>query len=316
MSLAGPLLVARSDRGAVTLLSSDGPIRASVPPALHHDHPVIGDWVAVHGDPPVVFEVLPRRSALTRAAAGPTTRPQVLAANVDLVLVVAALDTPLNLRRLERTLAAAWSSGAVPAVVLTKADTCFDPDEAVADARAVALGTEVVAVSAHAGDGVDDVLALVAGRTVVLLGPSGSGKTTLVNRLTGADLAVREVRRDGKGRHTTTAGQLVPLPGGGMLLDTPGLRELALWDDGEGVEAAFADVAALAGACRFGDCAHDTEPGCAVRDAIAPERLASWHKLQREIAHLAARHDARLAAEERRRNRAFGRLQRSVRSRP
>jgi ribosome small subunit-dependent GTPase A len=298
--------VARADRGAATVLSPDGegtegPVRVAVP---HHLTPVVGDWVVVDGDPPAVTAIQERTSALTRASTSARTEAQVLAANVDVVFVVVGLDAPLRLRRLERTLAVAWGSGAVPAVVLTKADMCPDVGAVLLEAQSVAVGAEVIAVSNVTGEGLDDVLALAAGRTVVMLGPSGAGKTTLVNRLTGEDYATAELRADGKGRHTTTAGQLVPLPGGGVLLDTPGLKTLGLWDDGEGVEAAFSDIGELAAGCRFADCAHDAEPGCAVREGLDPERLASWHKLQQELEVLAARQDARLAAEEKRKKRA------------
>jgi ribosome biogenesis GTPase len=273
----------------VTVVGPDGePLRVSVPRDLT---PVVGDWVDVEGEPPAVTAIRERTSALTRASTGARTEAQVLAANVDVVFVVAAVDEPVRLRRLERTLAVAWGSGAAPVVVLTKADACPDVDAAVRDARSVAVGAEVVAVSNVTGDGLDAVRDLAAGRTVVMLGPSGAGKTTLVNNLTGAAYATAETRADGKGRHTTTAGQLVPLPGGGVLLDTPGLKTLGLWDDGEGVEAAFADIGELAAGCRFTDCAHDTEPGCAVREGIDPDRLESWRALQQELDDLAARRD-------------------------
>jgi ribosome biogenesis GTPase len=312
--------VARADRGAATVLPPDpsqGPVRATVPHQLA-GRLVVGDWVTVafspDGDPPTVTEVLPRTSTLARVGAI-SSEPHVIAANVDVVFVVVGLDRPLRLRRLERALALAWSSGAVPTVVLTKADACPDVAEAIEDAQSVALGTDVVAVSSVTGEGVDDLLPLVADRTVAMLGASGAGKTTLINRLTGGDLLTDETRKDGKGRHTTTWGELVPLPGGGLLVDTPGLKILGVWDD-EGVDAAFADVTELASQCRFDDCAHGAEPGCAVRANLDPARLASWHKLQRELTHLAARQDARLAAEQRRRNRAFGRMQRAHRNRP
>ena len=305
--------VARADRGVVTVLPPEGPARVAVP---HHLTPVVGDWVAVGGDPPAVVEILPRRSALTRASAGARTEAQVIAANVDVVFVVVGLDRPLRLRRLERTLAVAWSSGAVPVVVLTKADACPDVGDAVVQAQSVALGTTVLAVSSLTGEGLDEVRSLVAGQTVVMLGPSGAGKTTLINALTGSDLATADVRSDGKGRHTTVAGELVALPEGGVLLDTPGLKTMGLWDDGEGVEAAFADIGELAAGCRFDDCAHGAEPGCAVRDGVDPDRLASWHKLQRELRHLAARQDQRLAAEEKARNRRFGKMQKAHKGRP
>jgi len=302
-----PARVTRADRGAVNLLTDEGTVRAHYAPDLGADPPVVGDWVAVGegpdpaSEPATVVAVLPRRSALVRGATGPATGPQVLAANVDRVLILVGLDNEPNQRRLERALAIAWSSGALPAVLLTKADLCTDPDTARLKVEEVALGVDVVQVSAVTGEGVDALAALVAGGTSVLVGASGAGKSTLANVLCGTEaLATAEVRSDGKGRHTTVAGELVVLPGGGVLLDTPGLRAIALWDAGDGLERTFADVEEAAADCRFGDCAHDREPGCAVRESVPPARLEAWRNLQGELRHLARRQDQRLAAEDRR----------------
>ena len=274
-------------------------------------YPVVGDWVVITpgpmpADPHSLLGVLPRRSAFARGAAGRGTAEQVLAANVDTVWIVHGLDTPPNLRRLERYLAVAWESGAVPEVVLTKADLVDSPGPAIAGVSASAAGVRVHVVSVHDAASVDALRATLApGRTVALLGPSGAGKSTLVNRLAGQELAATgEVRAtDHKGRHTTTRRALFQVPGGALLLDTPGLRELRIWDLGEGLASAFPDVDALAAACRFRDCAHEAEPGCAVRQAVADgqldeDRLTSFRKLRAEAESEARRSDplARAAA--------------------
>jgi ribosome biogenesis GTPase len=304
-----PGRVARPDKGSYLVLTAAGPVRAEVSGALRHAAldpaalPTVGDWVAVRlGDGTHLVEgVLPRRSAFVRHGAANAATAQVLAANVDVVFVTVGLSTAPNLRRLERFLALAWESGGRPVVLLTKADLCSSLPSTVADVTAAAPGAPVHAVSSVTGEGLDDVRAyLTPGRTVVLLGVSGVGKSTLANRLLGADhLITTDIRDDGKGRHTTTHRELLPLPGGAVLIDTPGLRGLQLWDSEEGLERAFAEVEALFGGCRFGDCAHDTEPGCAVLAALAdgtlePRRWESYRKLQRELRHVAAKADVRL----------------------
>jgi ribosome biogenesis GTPase len=234
------------------------------------------------------------------------TIEQVVAANVDVVFLTAGLDVDLNSRRLERYLTLGWESGASPVVILTKADLCDDVAAAVLEVESVAVGVPVHAVSNVTGDGVDDLAQyLVEGRTVAALGSSGVGKSSLVNRLAGEELMeTGEVKADGRGRHTTTNRQLLLLPGGGLFLDTPGMRELRLWESEEGLAATFDDVAAAAARCRFSDCAHKSEPGCGVRAALAdgsldPERYLSWKKLQGELLHLALKQDARLRSEAR-----------------
>jgi ribosome biogenesis GTPase / thiamine phosphate phosphatase len=257
--------------------------------------PAVGDWVTItrSARDAVIHDVLERRTAFRRKVAGAASQEQVLAANVDVALVVAGLDAAPNLRRIERTLAMALSSGARPVVLLSKADLAGETaEERAAEVRRTAAGALVVAVSALTGESVDRLPDLVpAGRTAVLLGPSGVGKSTLVNRLAGGDvMRTGAVRSDGKGRHTTTHRELVALPWGGLLIDTPGLRELQVWSDLEeagGIARLFADVEALAGRCRFADCGHTSEPGCAVHAAIAageltPGRLESYRKLQRD----------------------------------
>jgi len=326
-----PARVVRADRDRWHVLAGaePDPRPAVIRGRLRHealgaeDLPTVGDWVALAlpdpgaGDGPAVIEsVLPRDSAFRRKAAGRETVAQVVAANVDTVFLVAGLDGDFNPRRLERYVTAIWESGAQPVIVLNKADL---PDRGavpalVAEVEAVAIGVPVVALSARAGDGLEALAPhLVAGRTVALVGSSGVGKSTLVNALLGEDRqatgAVRE--DDSRGRHTTSHRELVPMPGGAFLLDTPGMREFALWGEGQdggdasgGLEATFADVEEIAAACRFGDCAHEAEPGCAVRAALAsgaldPARHASWLKLRRELRAFAIRHDRRLQRAER-----------------
>jgi len=289
-------------------------VRTRLPGRMAHFEEVdvaVGDWVGL-GDG-LVRAVLPRTSALVRTSAGLTSKPQTLAANVDLAFVVTSLGPDLEPRRLERYLVTIWESGASPEIVLTKSDRFEDPSEMVASVEAVAIGVPVHVVSSVTGAGVEALRARVGpGKTAVLIGSSGVGKSTLVNRWLGEELmATRETRADDdEGMHTTTHRALIELPGGGMVIDTPGIRELQLADAGaassEALEETFGDVEDLAAQCRFNDCAHGTEPGCAVRAALAdgslPEdRYASWQKLQRELRAIAMRTDARLRKEERKR---------------
>jgi ribosome biogenesis GTPase len=264
--------------------------------------------------------VLPRKSAFIRKSPFNETKPQVLAANVDVVFIVAGLDNDFNLRRIERYLTLGWESGAQPVVLLTKADLCDDVDARVAEVEAIAFGVPVHAVSAPRGDGVDTVRSYVPpGRTAGLLGSSGVGKSTLVNALVGHELLPTQPVResDSEGRHTTTHRELVLLPEGGLVLDTPGMRELQLWDADEGIAATFDDVEALIAQCRFTDCSHGEEPGCAVREAIKEgtldkERFESWEKLQRELDHLVTKQDGRARAEARKARRRFARSMRKT----
>jgi ribosome biogenesis GTPase len=276
------------------------------------DFPAVGDWVAVHppersGDSRIVA-VLPRRSRFSRRAAGDPTEEQVVAANIDTVFLVAGLDGDFNPRRLERYLLVASESGAAPVVVLNKADIVADP-EAMAHSVRASVGSIPVHVVSCRVPGAVDVLRpyLGVGQTGALLGSSGVGKSTIVNQLIGYDLLKTEEVRDSdsRGRHTSTARQLIPLPEGGVLIDTPGMRELQLWESGD-VATAFEDIDALSARCKFRDCRHRQEPGCAVADAVAtgallPGRLESYHKLQDEQAHHARQVDQRAQIEERRR---------------
>jgi ribosome biogenesis GTPase / thiamine phosphate phosphatase len=287
------------------------------------DLPAVGDWVATTrtdpGSPLVIQAVLPRRTTFSRSAgeerkAGKLVAEQVLAANVDIAFVVAGMDGDFNLRRLERYLAVAWSGGSTPVIVLNKADVAGDVDGLRVAAEAIAPGVDVRAVSALTGTGVDALrdAHLAPGRTAVVLGSSGVGKSTLVNALVGSErqrtAAVRE--DDSRGRHTTTHRELVRLPGGALLIDTPGIRSLGVAGLSDGLDPAFADIADLALQCRFSDCRHDGEPGCAVQAALADgtlaaDRLASHRKLEREAAHVARASDPLLRAEDRRKWRAI-----------
>jgi len=274
--------------------------------------PAIGDWVAVRlrdeSPRPLILAVLPRRTAFVRRAAGDRAVAQVLAANIDTVFLVVGLDADFNLRRLERTLVLAWESGAEPVVVLNKADLpSADLDVRRAEVAGIAPGVPVVVLAARRGEGLDALAPwLAAARTVALLGSSGVGKSTIVNRLLGREKQkTQEVRAaDQRGRHTTTHRELVALPGGALLVDTPGLREIQLWSDGAGLDAAFEDVLSLGGACRFRDCAHRGEPGCALRAAVADgrldsARLESYLKLQAELRSTEVREDPLRRREER-----------------
>jgi ribosome biogenesis GTPase len=323
-----PARVGTEHRGAYVLLTAEGEQWAAPTGRLRRDAaqgeadlPAVGDWVAYRlpdqSDRAVVQAVLPRRTAISRKTALDRTEEQVLAANVDVAFLTTALPDDLNLRRLERYLATVWESGARPVIVLTKADLADDVDAAVAEVETVALGVPVHVTSVPEGRGIDELRGYLDGNsTGVLLGSSGVGKSTIVNALVGAGTSdTQETRDDGRGRHTTTRRELHLVPGGGVLLDTPGIRELQLWDAEDGLEEAFEDVEALAAACRFGDCAHESEPGCAVLEALASgalpaERFESYRKLQRELEALAARQDARLASERRRRWRVQARAMR------
>ena len=312
-----PARVAVQHRGEYVVYAADGERRARLPGRAHHEgvEVAVGDWVALDEDG-LVRAVLPRRSAIVRNAAGRAVDRHVLAANVDVAFLVTSFGPDLEPRRLERYLTAVWESGASPVIVLTKLDLEPDPDPALLEVESVAVGVPVHAVSALTGEGCDAVAAyLRPGVTAVLLGSSGVGKSTLVNLLAGRELLRTQPVRadDGAGRHTTTHRELVLLPGGGLVIDTPGLRELQLWDgDTRGFEEAFADVEELAAACRFNDCAHLHEPGCAVLAAVDDgtlplDRLRSYRKLERELRAQAIRQDARLRKEERRRWAQIGR---------
>jgi len=313
-----PGRVVVQQRGLYTLVTAHGELRAQlagrfVHEALEGGHPVVGDWVAVAARPvegaATIHAILPRRTIFVRKAADTVQTMQVVAANVDVAFLVASMNADFNLRRLERYLATAWQSGARPVVVLTKADLCDAPDDIVAAAESVAFGTPVLAVSAVTGAGMAELAVhLRPGETCVLVGSSGAGKSTLVNAFAGTErMATAGIREDdARGRHTTTHRELVRLPGGALILDTPGMRELGLIDAEEGLGAAFDDIEALAQVCRFSDCGHGSEPGCAVRGALEtgqldPDRWRSFQKLQRELAHQDRKEDRVARAAEKRR---------------
>lgn len=302
-----PGRVAAVHRGAFDVWTESGAVRSRLPGRQMHEglDVSVGDWVGLSDG--LIRAVLPRRSAIVRNAAGLATTAQTLAANIDVAFVVSSLGPDLEPRRIERYLVTLWESGASPEIVLTKADRLDDPRPLVAEVEAVALGVPVHVVSAVTGQGCDALRARIgAGATAVLLGSSGVGKSTLVNRWLGEEaMATSETREDDdEGRHTTSHRQLLVLPGGGLVIDTPGLRELQLWDVGSAaIDATFADIEELAAECRFADCTHLHEPECAVLAAVETgelpgERLQSWRKLQRELRAIAMRQDVLLRKEE------------------
>jgi ribosome biogenesis GTPase len=318
-----PARVAARHHGPCELLTELGRLGGVPAGRLGDDElPAVGDWVAVRpldGERKAVIEaVLPRRSSFSRKEAWKRTTEQIVAANVDTVFLVTAFGGDLNPRRLERYLTAAWDSGSTPVIVANKLDLAVDPVAELAAVEAVALGVPVLAVSASSGEGMDELEThLAPGRTIALLGSSGVGKSTLVNRLAGREVLVTaEIGADGRGRHTTTHRELVPLPSGALLIDTPGMRELQLWADEEVLDSTFAEIAEIAAECRFSDCSHEQEPGCAIKQALADgslpkERFASYRKLQREIRALEIRKNARLQSEARKERRRQARRMRN-----
>ncbi|MGW2855943.1 ribosome small subunit-dependent GTPase A, partial [Streptomyces sp. NPDC001215] len=311
-----PGRVVRVDRGLCDVVTPAGIVRADTEFVVPRDPMKVvctGDWVAVDpegSDPRYVRTYLPRRTAFVRSTSSKRSEGQILAANVDHAIIAVSLAVELDLGRVERFLALAWESGAQPVVVLSKADLVPDAvtlSYLVKDVEASAPGVPVLPVSARLGEGVDVLAAVVSGGTSVLLGQSGAGKSTLANALLGEDVMTVQATRDmdGKGRHTTTTRNLLVLPGGGVVIDTPGLRGVGLWDAETGVGQVFSEIEELATECRFHDCAHGTEPGCAVRAAVdagelSERRLDSYRKLLRENQWIVAKTDARVRAELRR----------------
>lgn len=312
------------------VFTADGEKLARIAGRLRHqasaraDYPAVGDWVAVeldpHGGDARIHAILPRSSRFSRRAAGDVTEEQIVAANIDTVFLVAGLDGNFNLRRLERYLLVAWESGATPVVVLNKADLVEDPEVRADEVRSLAPTIPVHAVSCRLPETLNTLRQYLGhGQTGALLGSSGVGKSTIVNRLIGQDLLrTREVREwDSRGRHASTNRQLVVLPDHGVLIDTPGMRELQLWETGDALANTFADIEALAEECRFRDCRHQSEPGCAVLAAeaagtLAPGRLASFHKLRDEQAYQVRQQDQRAQLEQKRKDRIGSKLARKI----
>ncbi|MGB7415323.1 MAG: ribosome small subunit-dependent GTPase A [Thermosynechococcaceae cyanobacterium] len=306
--------VALQHKQGYILYTQTGETSADVSGKLRHqaisseDLPCVGDWVAMHPEEPsaIIHNVLPRRTRLARKAAGAKTDIQLIATNIDSIFLLCGLDHDFNLRRIERYLIMISESGATPVIVLNKVDLCEDLEQILLELDAISLGVPVIQLSALHNQGLDALASyLQPGKTVALIGSSGVGKSTLTNRLMGQEIqAVQAVRTDdSRGRHTTTTRQLLSLPSGALLIDTPGMRELQLWSASTGISTTFADVEALATQCRFRDCQHQQEPGCAIQAALADgdldlKRLQSYHKLQKEEAYLNRKqdHTAQLSA--------------------
>ncbi|WP_235988881.1 ribosome small subunit-dependent GTPase A [Aquibacillus kalidii] len=301
--------VSKEHKGLYEILNEDGQLFAEISGKMQHnssernDYPAVGDWVVIkkqqHENRAIIHNVLPRRSKFSRKVAGATTQEQIVAANIDTIFLVSALNSDLNIRRIERYLVMAWESGANPVIILTKSDLCYDVESKVLDVEHIAIGVPIHVVSAMNGSGITDILPyLKEGETIALLGSSGVGKSTLTNKLLGKELLkVQNIREaDDKGRHTTTHRELVVLPTGGVLIDTPGMRELQLWSAEDSVDVSFEDITRFAELCKFRDCNHEHEPGCAVKQAIKndeldQERLTSYHKLQKELEYLERKTD-------------------------
>jgi ribosome biogenesis GTPase len=308
--------VALEHRGAYTLYAEQGELTGEISGKLRHqtvqsqDFPAVGDWVVIESRTAekraTIHRILPRKSKFSRRAAGPETAEQIVAANVDTVFLLSGLDQDFNPRRIERYLLLTWESGANPVIVLNKADLCETLEEHIAEVTAIAPGIPILCLSALHHQGLDALKPyLQPGHTVALLGSSGVGKSTLTNQLIGAERqAVQAVRSgDDRGRHTTTHRELLLLPSGGLIMDTPGMREIQIWAGENSVQETFADVETLAGQCRFRDCQHQREPDCAVQMAIAqglldPSRLANYQKLQREVNYLSRKQDQQAQRDE------------------
>lgn len=311
-----PMRISREDREQYTAFGEHGEMACEVSGRFRFEaagkanFPTVGDWVAgsiLPGENKAVIQaLLPRKSAFSRKIAGQITDEQVVAANIDTIFIVTGLDLNFNLRRIERYLAMAWNSGAMPVVVLNKSDLCAETESRKSEVESIALGVDVIALSAARNLGLEMLNRyLRKGETVAFLGSSGVGKSTIINSLLGTDrLRVNEVSESGsRGRHTTTHRELIVLPGGGIVIDTPGMRELQVWGDEEGLRLTFDDIEELALRCRFKDCSHKDQPGCAVEEAarngsLDPRRLESYHKLQKEFSYLEDRRTMKASAVE------------------
>jgi len=295
-----PARVVARHKNIFQVLTEKGEFNADITGRLKHKKafPAVGDWVTTqvseNDGPAIIQEILPRKSKFSRKEAGDVTLEQVVAANIDVVFLMTSLNQDLNLRRLERYLTVIWNSGAQPVILLSKSDLESDIEKKQAEVEEIAPGVDILVLSALTGEGLDKIYGyLKPGRTIAVVGSSGVGKSTLINSLAGKEIMdVQEIREhDGRGRHTTTHSRLFFLPRGGMLIDTPGLRELQIWEGEEGIGITFSDIEELAAKCRFNDCAHETEPGCGVKKGIeegviSEERLKSYRKLKRELAFI------------------------------
>ena len=310
-----PARIAREDRERYQVLTAENELRAEITGRFRHqvrtraDFPAVGDWVALEIQPRsefgLIHAVLPRRSIFSRKMTGPTTEEQVVAANIDTAFLVMDLGRDYNPRRIERYLTLTWESGAAPVILLTKTDVADDVDSAIAEIESIALGVPVHAICALQAKGLDQLEPyLTIGRTVALFGSSGAGKSTLINALLGEDrLLTRELKDDGRGKHATTWRELIQLPSGAVVVDTPGMKQVELWADESSLDESFDDVSLLATTCKFTDCSHSSEPGCAVQAALADgtlqlERFESYLKLQRELKYLHRKQDVRAMLEE------------------
>ena len=309
-----PARIVRENRQSYLVQGEQGEFMSEVSGRFRHNadskgkFPTVGDWVAVAPRPDeeraIIHGLLPRKSAFLRKVPGEITEEQIIAANVDTVFIVCGLDGNFNLRRIERYLSLAWESGAAPVILLNKADICLEVEKRMVEVESIAIGVDVHPISATRKQGLEIFQTyILAGKTAAFLGSSGVGKSTIINSILGYDrLVVREISGDGsRGRHTTTARELVLLPGGGIVIDTPGMREIQVWGDEEGLKQAFDDIEELAAKCRFRDCRHRSEPGCAVQAAVSEglldvKRLQSFLKLKKELRYLAARQSMKASA--------------------
>ncbi|MFP6583712.1 MAG: ribosome small subunit-dependent GTPase A [Candidatus Hydrogenedentota bacterium] len=325
-----PARIVREDRGLYRAIAAGQNTPAEITGAYRHDHvrsedfPAVGDWVVanqIHGEEKLrIHALLPRRTAFSRTAAGTTSEKQVVAANVDTVFIVMGLDGDFNVRRVERYVSLAYESGAQPVIVLNKSDLAESPAQRKSETEDVAMGVPVYLVASLSGEGIEALRPFVSvGQTVACLGSSGAGKSTLINALLGEDtMATGAIREDdSRGRHTTTHRQLLRLPGGGSLIDTPGMRELQLTGDEGGLDSAFKDVETLAENCAFRDCTHGNEPGCAIRMALDsgeldPARYRSYEKLQRELDYAQRRQSESLNYQEQQRTKAKGKIHKRI----